>query len=80
MKHKFHFILCMSPLGESFRNRVRMFPSLINSCQIIWFQNWPEEALFSVGTKLFQKVQSIKDENIVPKLATVAYKLNELVV
>jgi len=49
MKQKFHFVLCMSPLGENFRNRVRMFPSLINSCQIIWFQDWPEEALYSVA-------------------------------
>ena len=27
----------MSPIGDAFRNRLRMFPSLINCCTIDWF-------------------------------------------
>lgn len=29
-----HIVLCMSPLGDTFRNRLRMFPSLVNCCTI----------------------------------------------
>jgi dynein heavy chain len=42
-------IIAMSPLGDLFRARLRMFPSLVNSCTIDWFSEWPEEALLGVG-------------------------------
>jgi dynein heavy chain len=42
-------IIAMSPLGDLFTNRLRMFPSLINCCTIDWFTEWPEEALIGVG-------------------------------
>ncbi len=38
----------MSSLGEVFRTRLRMFPSLICST-IDWFTEWPDEALIGVG-------------------------------
>lgn len=40
-----HIVLAFSPIGSSFRNRLRMFPSLVNCCTIDWFQAWPPEAL-----------------------------------
>lgn len=49
VKTYLHLILCMSPIGELFRSRLRMFPSLINCCTIDWFSSWPEEALRSVA-------------------------------
>ena len=33
-----HVVLAMSPIGDAFRSRMRMFPSLINCCTIDWFQ------------------------------------------
>lgn len=33
-----HVVLAMSPIGDAFRSRLRMFPSLINCCTIDWFQ------------------------------------------
>jgi len=49
VKRNMHMIIAMSPLGEVFRSRLRMFPSLVNNCTIDWFSEWPEEALIGVG-------------------------------
>jgi len=42
-------IIAMSPMGDIFGSRLRMFPSLVNNCTIDWFSEWPEEALLGVG-------------------------------
>lgn len=44
-----HLVLCFSPAGDAFRQRLRMFPSLVNCTTIDWFDNWPMEALTSVA-------------------------------
>ncbi|KAH9098913.1 hypothetical protein LEN26_016540 [Aphanomyces euteiches] len=44
-----HVVLALSPIGDAFRRRLRMFPSLVNCCTIDWFTEWPEEALRSVA-------------------------------
>lgn len=48
-KDKLHIVLCFSPVGSTFRNRLRLFPSLINCCTIDWFEDWPEQALEEVA-------------------------------
>lgn len=47
----------MSPIGESFRNRTRMYPGLVNCTTIDWFQQWPADALVEVATKFIQDIQ-----------------------
>jgi len=49
VKQNIHIVLAFSPLGEVFRTRLRMFPSLVNCCTIDWFTEWPEEALMNVA-------------------------------
>jgi dynein heavy chain, axonemal len=44
-----HVVMCMSPIGEAFRTRLRMFPSFVNCCTIDWFTEWPPEALQTVA-------------------------------
>lgn len=47
-REKLHIILCLSPIGDAFRIRLRMYPSLVNCCTIDWFDEWPEDALEQV--------------------------------
>ncbi|MCJ8749245.1 hypothetical protein PDJAM_G00174240 [Pangasius djambal] len=56
VREKLHIVLCMSPVGDAFRSRCRMFPSLVNCCTIDWFVQWPHEALLSVSQTFFQTV------------------------
>ena len=49
VRNNMHVVICMSPIGEAFRTRLRMFPSLVNCCTIDWFSEWPDEALKSVA-------------------------------
>ena len=49
VKKNIHCVIAMSPLGDVFSMRLRMFPSLINCSTIDWFTEWPEEALLGVG-------------------------------
>lgn len=58
IKKNLHVILTMSPIGDAFRNRLRMFPSLINCCTIDWYTLWPEDALEKVAR------MSLKDLDI----------------
>ncbi len=51
-----HVVLCMSPVGETFRRRLRMFPALVNCTTIDWFSEWPEDALLEVATKYMSDV------------------------
>lgn len=51
----------MSPIGDAFRNRLRMFPSLINCCTIDWFHAWPEDALEMVAHKFLEDVELDND-------------------
>ncbi|XP_053132344.1 dynein axonemal heavy chain 3 isoform X3 [Hemicordylus capensis] len=61
VKKNLHIVLAMSPIGDAFRNRLRMFPSLINCCTIDWFQRWPTDALEMVANKFLEDVK-LEDE------------------
>ncbi|XP_037621211.1 dynein heavy chain 6, axonemal [Sebastes umbrosus] len=62
VREKLHIVLCMSPVGDAFRSRCRMFPSLVNCCTIDWFVQWPREALLSVSQAFFQHVDFGSEE------------------
>lgn len=55
-KQKLHMMLCFSPIGPSFRARLRLYPSLVNCCTIDWYEMWPEDALGMVATRYLSDV------------------------
>ena len=61
VKQYLHIILAFSPIGSAFRDRLRLFPSLVNCCAIDWFTAWPGDALLAVAEKFLKEV-SLSDE------------------
>jgi dynein heavy chain len=53
VRSRLHLVLAMSPIGDIFRQRLRMFPALVNCCTIDWFREWPAEALQSVAQHFY---------------------------
>ncbi|XP_036594745.1 dynein heavy chain 1, axonemal [Trichosurus vulpecula] len=63
VRSNIHMVLCMSPLGEVFRARLRQFPSLVNCCTIDWFNEWPSEALESVASRFLKEIPELDNTN-----------------
>lgn len=57
-----HFVLCFSPVGDTFRVRARRFPGLINCTTIDFFHPWPREALVSVAHRKLDIVKLPTEE------------------
>ena len=62
VRDNLHMSLCFSPVGDSFRNRARKFPAIINNTTIDCFHDWPQEALLSVASKFLQEIEMASDE------------------
>ncbi|KAM3188084.1 Dynein heavy chain 7, axonemal [Hymenolepis weldensis] len=60
-REQLHVVLAFSPIGSAFRQRLRMFPSLVNCCTIDWFHSWPEDALTAVATRQLKTVEMASD-------------------
>jgi len=56
VRQNLHIVLAMSPVGDAFRTRCRMFPSLVNCCTIDWYDAWPRDALLSVAERYFESI------------------------
>ena len=58
-----HVVLAMSPIGDAFKTRLRMFPALVNCCTIDWFLPWPKDALQSVAEFKLENVEDLPDRD-----------------
>ncbi|XP_037539995.1 dynein heavy chain 12, axonemal [Nematolebias whitei] len=61
-RENLHVVVAFSPIGNTFRNRLRQFPSLINCCTIDWYQSWPEEALERVANSFLESLEMSENE------------------
>ena len=78
VRNNLHIVICMSPIGDALRVRMRMFPSLVNCCTINWVDPWPQDALLSVGKN---KLLDIPLESYPkPKLAQFRETLSQMLV
>jgi dynein heavy chain len=68
IKDNLHLSICMSPIGQAFKDYCRMYPALINNTTIDWFMPWPADALTEVAMKFIGKMDL--DEGLHSGLAT----------
>ncbi|XP_064639639.1 dynein axonemal heavy chain 2-like isoform X2 [Lineus longissimus] len=77
-----HVVLCMSPVGETFRNRIRMYPAFVNCTTIDWFCEWPGDALLEVADKYLESVTMAteEEEKLKPNLSKIFALMHKSVI
>ncbi|VVC44482.1 Dynein heavy chain, domain-2,Dynein heavy chain domain,Dynein heavy chain, P-loop containing D4 domain,P- [Cinara cedri] len=55
-KQNLHICLCFSPIGSTFKNLLRLYPSMVNCCTVDWFRDWPDDALEMIAHKYLNDV------------------------
>ncbi|KAI9095538.1 hypothetical protein DFS34DRAFT_182154 [Phlyctochytrium arcticum] len=78
VRDNLHIVFATSPVGETFRMRCRMFPSLVNCCTIDWFDEWPREALLSVSRRFLEFVD-LGSDLMKDKIAEMCVQIHESV-
>ncbi len=63
VRTRLHLVFSTSPSGSVFRQRCRVYPSLINCCTIDWYDEWPSEALQLVAETHLLRSDFGLDEN-----------------
>ncbi|XP_058497468.1 dynein axonemal heavy chain 1 [Solea solea] len=80
VRNNIHTVLCISPIGEVFRARLRQFPSLVTCCTIDWFSAWPEEALLAVATSFLNELPELEaSPTAMEGLTMMCVKIHQLV-
>jgi dynein heavy chain len=64
-----HIVVCMSPVGDDFTRRIRMFPGLVSCTTIDWFLDWPVDALVEVGSKFLEEEHNLENAEVKEQLS-----------
>uniref|UniRef100_A0A8C4S375 Dynein axonemal heavy chain 2 n=1 Tax=Erpetoichthys calabaricus TaxID=27687 RepID=A0A8C4S375_ERPCA len=80
VKNNLHIVLCMSPVGDPFRNRIRQYPALVNCTSIDWFSEWPKDALLEVAEKYLEGVSLGTEEGVNNRVSQVFVTIHQSVV
>lgn len=82
VRSKLHLVISMSPIGDAFRRRCRLFPSLVNNSTIDWFDDWPSEALLSVSHPYLSSLEILEqpeNSNFIYNLANICNNMHKSV-
>jgi len=80
VRSKLHLVISMSSIGNAFRRRCRLFPSLIYNSTIDWFDDWPTEALLSVAHQsLGDAFGQPENPNLVDSLTDVCHNMHLMI-
>ncbi|KAG2424716.1 hypothetical protein HXX76_014292 [Chlamydomonas incerta] len=60
VRRNMHIVLSFSPVGDSFRERLCKFPSLVNCTTIDWFTKWPTDALHTVAESFLSALDGME--------------------
>ncbi|XP_075307002.1 dynein axonemal heavy chain 2 [Odontesthes bonariensis] len=71
VRNNLHIVLCMSPVGEPFRNRILQYPAMVNCTTIDWFCEWPKDALLEVAERYLDGLELGSLEGIQTKVASI---------
>merc|ERR1719247_2066555 len=63
-RRNLHYILCHSPVGDTFRIRGRKFPALVSCMEVDEFMPWPRDALEGVALK---NIMVLSDKGNIPQ-------------
>ncbi|XP_064181287.1 dynein axonemal heavy chain 2 [Anguilla rostrata] len=79
VRNNLHIVLCMSPVGDPFRNRIRQYPALVNCTTIDWFSEWPRDALLEVAERYLDGLVLGDVEGIQNKVASIFVTMHQSV-
>ncbi|XP_061620043.1 LOW QUALITY PROTEIN: dynein axonemal heavy chain 2 [Phyllopteryx taeniolatus] len=80
VRSKLHIVLCMSPVGDPFRNRILQYPALVNCTTIDWFCEWPKDALLEVAERYLEGLDLGSSEGSQTKVASIFVTTHQSVV
>ncbi|TRY86535.1 hypothetical protein DNTS_031645, partial [Danionella cerebrum] len=79
VRNNLHIVLCMSPVGDPFRNRIRQYPALVNCTTIDWFSEWPRDALMEVAERCLDGLSLGSEDGIQTKVASIFVTVHQSV-
>ncbi|XP_048885226.1 dynein axonemal heavy chain 2 [Brienomyrus brachyistius] len=79
VRNNLHIVLCMSPVGDLFRNRIRQYPALVNCTTINWFSEWPHDALLEVAERYLDGLELGSMEGAQNKVASIFVTIHQSV-
>ncbi|XP_076804743.1 dynein axonemal heavy chain 2-like [Clavelina lepadiformis] len=80
VRNNLHVALCMSPVGDAFRNRVRQYPAFVNCTTIDLFTEWPHDALLEVAEKYLEGLDLGEVEDMNKNVAQIFVTMHRSVV
>uniref|UniRef100_H2ZI85 AAA+ ATPase domain-containing protein n=1 Tax=Ciona savignyi TaxID=51511 RepID=H2ZI85_CIOSA len=80
VRNNLHLALCMSPVGELFRNRIRQYPAFVNCTTIDLFTEWPHDALLEVAEKYLEGLDLGSGEDMNKNVAQIFVTMHRSVV